>query len=642
MAIRKAKGVRKPVRSQKAPEQAAKPVQLSDLKTSLAEATKAGPGRSAWLSDAEAASLLKQAESAPAKVQEQFKEELAASLKQAALGDQPLQLGQDALSRLSAFAGVSEGTYREAKRTQDGQAEHQLAEGLQKTASEVSDEQVVATKNQLDELTIQGRTGAAVSKSEFTPHHKAAKVISAQLQEAGQAYMAENHPETKAALDAIGPQVDQMVATTVGELRANPEAMQRVQHAVSLIGKEGFEQAARSAGKDIGKAFTAATGVEAMNPEVVGSLLEGLPALTKQIAPSAADTVAKQCGAIAAKLGVDVAIDAGEAVAKTAVKEGVEAAVQAGAKSVVKEGAEAAVKVAAKETAEAAAKAGAKAGAKAVAKEGAEAALKVGAEAAVKAGAKAAAKEGAEATAKAGAKAVATSSGKAVPGLGNLISIGSACLAGVKFVKSLFQTPKDGEQIAKEGINTLLQTVGVAFPWVALGGDLLDMGWSAKKAVTDQRSGKTNQQDLQMADAAGLVATPARLLSSTLEGAGQKGAARSFSQLASAAETADSTKGLEKAQLAAIRQFSNMASSEVRKAADDEQNPATKDALHTVAHGFGELFKVLYQHQKLNGQDGAKRDDVKGQLIRITGDLALASAALQTNQTMEAIKATEV
>jgi hypothetical protein len=641
MAIRKAKagGIRKSSRKQ-APVAQERPVQLADLKQALQNAVQSGPGRSKWLSHAEVASLVQQAQSSSPEIAAQFKQELGQALKNGQVGTQPLLLGQDALALVATFTGVSEGTYRDVRRTIDGAADHELAEGLQKDKSEVSHAQAVSTKNQLDDLTIQGRAGTAVSKSEFTPHHKAAKIIGAQIQNAGDAYLAENHPETKAAVDAIGPQVESMVSSTVAELSANPESMARVKNAISLIGQEGFQQAAKGAGGDIAKAFTQATGVPAMNPEVVSGLLQGLPKIAQKVAPEAAESVALHCGQVAAKLGLEAGA---EAVAKTAVKEGAEAAVKAGAtaaaKSVAKEGAEAAVKAGAtaaaksvaKEGAEAAVKAGATAAAKSVAKEGAEAAVKAGATAA----AKSVAKEGAEATAKAGAKKLATSSGKAVPGLGNIIAIGSACLAGVKFVKSLFQTPKDGEQIAKEGLNTLLQTVGIAFPWVALGGDLVDMGWSAKKAVTDNQQGKTAQQGINRTDAAGLVATPARLLSSTLEGAGQKGTARAFSDLATATETASNTRGLEKAQLNALSQFSNMASSEVKKAAAEEENPATRDALHTVAHGFGELFKVLYQHQKLKGQDGPKRADVKGQLIRITGDVALASAALSSGQSRQ-------
>ena len=50
--------------------------------------------------------------------------------------------------------------------------------------------------------------------------------------------------------------------------------------------------------------------------------------------------------------------------------------------------------------------------------------------------------------------------------------------------------------------------------------------------------------------------------------------------------------------------------------------------LETVAHGFGELFKVLRQHKKLAGAEGAKRDELKANLLRITGDVAMGVASL--------------
>jgi hypothetical protein len=238
------------------------------------------------------------------------------------------------------------------------------------------------------------------------------------------------------------------------------------------------------------------------------------------------------------------------------------------------------------------------------------------------------AKQGAKGAAKAGAAA-----SKTVPGLGNMVAVGCACLAGARLFKSLMKSPRDGESVAKDGLNMLMQTVGIAFPWVGLAGDVVDIGWSAKKAVTDSKAGKAPEEGLSKQEAAGMVGEPAKLLASVLEGAGKGGAAKAFSDLASVTENAADLKTIERHQLGALSQFSKEASAEVGKAAAQEQDPATRDALNTVAHGFGEVFKVLYQHKKLDGKDAeetaGKRADLQGQLLKVTGDIAMGLTAMK-------------
>jgi len=593
MAIRKTQTTTTPKRvstpSQvQAPVVAKKPDALKDILAALKDAISPGVGRSQWLSESEAKTLIGRGEAAGPDVASKLKGVLTEALKTGAFEGTPLTLGDAALQVIAAFTGVAPGAYRQASVDTDQKATHALAEGLVKAKDAVGQEAVVKTKAQLDEYKLQGQTGQAVSKSEFTPHFKAAKVIGAELKNVVDAHLAENHPEAKAAIDAVSPQVTEMVNGTIANISKDPEAMKRVSNVIAKVGTEGFADAVKSMGPDVGKAFTAATGVPMMNEGVVKGVLETFPKLVEKVAPEAAKSVAATCANVGAKLGVSVA------------KEGAEAAVKSVATTAVKEGAEAIAKSAVKE----------------------------GAEAAVKAVATTAAKEGAEAVAKTGAKAAATGA-KGIPFLGNLISVGSACISAVGLVKELFKSPRDGEKIAKAGLNTLLQTVGIAFPWAALAGDVVDMGWSAKMAVSDARQGKAHDPGLSKKDAAGLLAGPAKLLASTLDGAGQGGVANSFRGLAEAAEKAANAQGMEKYQIDAISQFSSFAGNEISKAAADERDPITRDAMNTVAHGFGELFKVLYQHKKLKGEGGLKREELQANLLKITGDVAMGMAAMQ-------------
>jgi len=175
----------------------------------------------------------------------------------------------------------------------------------------------------------------------------------------------------------------------------------------------------------------------------------------------------------------------------------------------------------------------------------------------LKEGAEAIAKEGAEALVKTGAKSAAKTGTKAIPIVGNIMSFGSACLAGAGLVKELFAKPRDGEKIAKAGLNTLAQTVGVAFPWVGLAGDMVDMAWSAKIGVSDAQKGVVTQGPSNK-EVAQMASEPARLLADVLDGVGQGSLAKTFRDLADATDTVGDTKKLAKMQLGAMSQFAQM------------------------------------------------------------------------------------
>jgi hypothetical protein len=280
-----------------------------------------------------------------------------------------------------------------------GVATHALAEGLEKTKAVVEAGTAARTQKQLDELTVEAR-GGGVTRRELAPEFRAAQQVGQNLIDAQLAQAEENHPEWKAAFDAVAPEVTEMAKKTAAELRKNPEAMARVKNVVARVGKEGFQDAVAKAAPDVGEAFSQATGVQMMNEPVVRGALERLPALAQKVAPAHADAVAKGCVAASKKLGLEVAGEAAEAAAKGVAKGAAGEAVEAVAKGVAKEAAGEAVEAVAK----------------GVAKEAAGEAV----EAAAKGVAKAAGKEAAEAGAKVAVKGAA-GAGKAVPVVGNII-----------------------------------------------------------------------------------------------------------------------------------------------------------------------------------------------------------------------------
>jgi len=586
----------RPIADQQRVAERQTPITYQQLNGELQSAVAPGRGRSQWLSEAEIGALIDKAMEAGPDVVDQLKAALTASMKTGKIGDQPLQVGEAALQKLSEFTEVPAGTYRAVMQAKDGEASHELAEGLKKEKAEISGEEITATRKKLAFGATKG--GQAVTMKDLTPHMRAARAVGAEVKTAVDAELAENHPVAAAAMGAVEPHMVRMFDDTVMQLAKDPESLNRVAGAIAKVGQTGFQNAVKDAGPGLAQAFTQATGVPAMNHEVVSGLLTSIPSLAEKISPDKAGSIAKTCADIGQKLGVETA-----------------------GKKVVEEGAKQVSKKAAKKAAEA--------GGKKVAEKAAQA----GAEAVVKAGAEKVAKEGAEVAVKGAATA-----GKATPGLGNAISLGCALVSGIRFFKALFSKETTKEQVAKEGLNTLMQTAGVAFPWVALAGDVVDVGWTAKMAATEEKTGKKNPEIMSKQEAAPLVSDPARLLASVLEGAGKGDAASALNQLARDTESAGNKTTLERSQLGALSAMSNVASTEASKAAGETDDAGTKDALNTVAHGFGELFSVLYAHRRMKGADGPKRDQLKADLLRISGDVALGAAALSTERTLQDVK----
>jgi hypothetical protein len=509
---------------------------------------------------------------------------------------------------------------------QSGMAAHALAEGLVKAKDAISETDAAKTKKQIAVLTVEARGGGAATRRELQPEFRAAKKVGQQLADQQLANLEENRPELKAAYDAVAPEITEMAKKTAMELRKNPEAMARVQNVVAHVGKEGFAEAVGKVAPDVGEAFSQATGVQMMNEPVVRGALEQLPKLAQKVAPQHAAKVASCCATAGKKLGLEVAEQAAEGAAKAVAKDVAKDVAKKAATEVAGEAAEAVAKTVAKEAAGEAAEAVAKSVAKTAGKEVAEAGAKAGAKAAVKGTAAA---------------------GKAVPVVGNVIAVGSTCLAAVGLVKELFKKPADGERVAKEGINTLLQGVGIAFPWAALGGDIVDLGWSTKLAVSDAKkkgaspaeqkmaAEKAKKKSAPLGEVAGVAAEPARALASALDGAGKPGASLAFKNLAKAADdlgkanTPQARADFKREQTKAFSQLASLSSTELEKLAGEANTPGERDALQNLSHGFGELFGLLYAERKSKG-DEKTREDRGAKLMGVLTDVTRSAAALAT------------
>ncbi len=244
------------------------------------------------------------------------------------------------------------------------------------------------------------------------------------------------------------------------------------------------------------------------------------------------------------------------------------------------------------------------------------------AEAAVKTAATATAKTATAATAKtatstaAAAAKTAVTGAKALPLIGNIVSMGSTMLAGANLISQLSKRPRDIEKILKEGINTLTQGIGVAFPWVALGGTLTDAAWSAKVGVSDQKktaAGITVTDNANVAASLPLLTDSAEILQSALLGAGKTDAAGRVGALVTTTKAMgkldlgnprDQMMLLRKDQQEALVSLAHESKTELDTASTDETG-TRKEALSRLANGFGALADVTLATMRLDKRDAS-------------------------------------
>lgn len=433
-------------------------------------------------------------------------------------------LNNDAKALVTNYiSGTAPSTQPAPRAEVDALTERELGGGLAPRAAEVSHGQTVETHNQLQRLRVDGQTGRAVSKKEFSPAHTAVKDIGNLFSDLAKEYLNENLPAIGAATEAIAPAVEEMIGSTISKIATDPEAMARVSAAVAQVGKEGFIDAVQALGGDIGRAFTQATGLASYDPSVLKALFDNLPKLAEKFLPDTAESIGDIVDVAASKFDLEnISVDARK-------------------------------------------------------------------------------------------------------GIGQSVSTGSALTSAAGFVSELFSKPRNGERIAKAGISTLLQTVGIAFPQVARAGELVDAGWSAKLA----KEGIKDVSAEPALEIAALTKVPAEFVAAALRGAGQENAAKAFDSYAELVGSSVDSGKIADAQMKALGGLAQASSQELTKAAAEEKVADTRDSLANLAHGFGQLFKVFYVHRKSKGPaDGPKHDDLKAQLLEVAVDVAKSAATL--------------
>jgi len=213
---------------------------------------------------------------------------------------------------------------------------------------------------------------------------------------------------------------------------------------------------------------------------------------------------------------------------------------------------------------------------------------------------------------KVAAKTGATA-GKAAPFLGNAIAVASTGLAAASLFKAV--GTKDAEKICKEGCNTLLQAVGIAFPWVALGGDLIDLGWTAKIATQKGEDPKASPSQAQTSGQ--LISIAAKAACEEASKAGDNALAKALAEFSAATQDVSNKKQVEKSGQDALRQLAQSASTEFSKQAKLLPEGPEKEKSEILAQSFGELFKIILHQQKSPKLADEKRNQYADDLAKL-------------------------
>ena len=318
----------------------------------------------------------------------------------------------------------------------------------------------------------------------------------------------------------------------------DPQLLANASSLLSKLGTPGFREALKLSVKDLGTAFTRATGTEAMNPAAVKAALDASLKLSEKLPALAAATGN-------AKL-IEAATRLAPQIGKTAATVGAKVGVQAGA---------------------------------------------------------------------AGAVAVGATAGKALPVVGNIISVGTTLMAGATFVGQLFKKPHDMKKIANEGAHFLTQAVGIAFPWVALGGSLAKIGTDAAIRSSDQKKaarGEVVTEQASMKDitaALPFLAQNAELMEAALRGAGKGDAADKVARLRTSADQLSKLESVSPEQLGKLREDQQTAltsvfetvSGRLGELKDEERQKDPTSVNGAVAMLLGKGFQVASQVLRKNG-----------------------------------------
>ncbi len=524
---------------------------------------------------------------APKALKEQAGAHLAAALEARQKDGKPVDISEVALSKLSQLLGTDFSKLFFRRQAHSETTTRDVAQGLEKTAQTVAESHSAEVHKSGSDARLEKQKniaashhGTSVAKNELTPEYKAAKIVADELKQRGKAALHAKAEESP-ALGAMLPHLEALAGKTVEEVMKDPELLANASSLLSKLGTPGFREACKLTMRDLGKALTRASGVEATNPaaikralELTGKVSEKLPELAKATGNAkiieAASRLAPQLGKSAATLGAKVGVQAGAA----------------------------------------------------------------------------------------GAATVGATAGKALPVIGNIISVGTTLMAGATFIGQLFKKPHDMKKIANEGAYFLTQAVGIAFPWVALGGSLAKIGTDQAIRSSDEKKaarGEVVTEQATLKDVTSFLpflAQNAELMEAALRGAGKGDAADKVARLRTSADQLSKLDDISPEQLGKLRDDQQAALTSVFETITgrlgeikDEEKSKDPTSLNTaVAMLLGKGFQlasqalrkhgVLEKNMRMPGAElkpadvDTKRAQLAGELVSSLGPVAAAETAV--------------
>ena len=531
---------------------------------------------------------------------------------------------------------------RDALKHTDATTDAQVVQTGPKSTTAAADGRLVtgqaASKNwnQKREAVEQSHAGTRLASNELTPEYKLAKQLLGHLYPALDQSLPD---EWRAATGSLKQQLGPLADKTALRCLQDPQTMKNLNAVLGQVGKQGFTDAIKAASRDIFGHFSTTVGVPTRNPDAIRAGLGQVEQLAGKMGGKHGDKILRLSKELGPKLlgeSVEATIKDPNAVADVAKAAGEVAGNAAQTAATVGE-----VGKAAMDAAGAAAQ---------TVSAGAQVASNTAQVAATTA-------QAAASTAQAAGNVAAATTGKAVgqalPVVGNVISAASTAMAAGNFVQQLFKRPPDFEKILKEGVNTALQGVGIAFPWAGLGATLLNAAWGGKMRSTDK---KKADQGLPVTESANILASlpllteSSQYVSALLRGFGKGDIADKFDNVTATANAMDKLDLntpdqrlmlMQRQQQEALASLLHDSKDELLRQADGQEGEKREAGLR-LANVLGNLAQLFLGTSRVDKRanmpgidDKAKADiDVKrremaAEAIDLVGELGVVEALLR-------------
>ncbi len=500
----------------------------------------------------------------------------------------PVSVSEVALSKLGQSVGLDLKELFFRRQAQSGVVDHEVAQGLDKTAKTVGDEHDVGkhkaasdTRLDMQKAILDGKKGVVdrpVGGAKGKAYDAAvtlAEHVEGKLDE-------HLGVEAKAAKDVLREPLISTGTAVVAEMKRG-DTLKKLGDAVSTFGKPGFGEALSDAASSVGGDIVNATHMTAVDTDAVKAFVGGTTSTVDRLSALTKGT----------KLEAAVAQHGGKLV---------EGVTELGAK--VTQGAK-------------------------VATEGA----KVASTASTAAQVGTAAAEGAQ-VATAGAEAA----GQTVPIVGQALGVVTTGLATAEFIGHCRGKPKDWKRIVSAGANLIGQAVGVFIPFVGAATTAGKLAADAAMNAHDKKAGREPPQ-VGLGQVAPHVDSATSLLSPFLDAAGYGDAAgklRNYNEqlkkLGDKGVSSTEFAQMKPAERDEMMQMLAAAGLELEKVAPEAKGTPYEASATLLGEGFRQLMGLWRKSKNIDAADDpeAEKKKAAGEAMEAAAKATVAEAAANT------------